>query len=211
MTTKAKNFFDRTAFLRPPKLGEPLHSDWSRMHPNQQAMLSTDGSMTLLLAGLHGEPIAVQLLDQAQQFAKMPDDSLQVTAGDSILQRNILLKTASTKKTAAYAESSIVMDRLPEALQRALHDGDKPIGLMLRDHGVPTVRHLEKWGRVPARHAANAHLQKSEDDGENHKSFFRSYIISANIPGHGLDATVPIMRVSEYFPFHLTPNKESAV
>ncbi len=212
MTTKAKKFFDRTAFLRPPAPGEPLHGDWTRMHPSQQAMLATDGSMTLLLAGLYGEAIAVKLLHQAQQSTKTPDATLQVAAGEDVLQRNILLKTADTGRTAAYAESSIVVDRLPNDLQRDLNDGDKPIGLVLRDHDIPTVRHLEQWGRVPAAHAANEHLQgMAETDKADRTNFYRSYIIAANIPGSGTDATVPIMRVAEYFPFHLTPAKELAI
>lgn len=208
MTTKAKKFFDRTAFLRPPTLGEPLYSDWERMHPNQQAMLATDGSMTLLLSGLYNEAIGVQLLHQAEFPTSANDNSLKIAAGDNVLQRTILLKTADTKQTAGYAESSIVTNRLPNVLRDDLHDGDKAIGLVLRDHDIPTVRYLERWGRVPAEHRANEYLRKGNGtNSKNHIPFYRSYIIAANIPGNGPDENVPIMRVAEYFLFKLLPAK----
>ena len=208
MTTKTKNFFDRTAFLKPPVIGDPTYEDWGRMLANQQAMLATDGSMTLLLSGLYGEAIGVQLLHQAEQRNKKPDPALQTNVGATTLERTILLKTVGTKQTVAYAESSIATDRLPATLRNDLHDGDKAIGLVLRDHAVPTFRYLERWGRVPEWHIANRHLPKKIGAaGVEWAPFFRSYIINANIPGSGTDETVPIMRVSEYFLFKLLDKK----
>ena len=161
--------------------------------------------MTLLLAGLYNEAIGVQLLQQAERPNVSADTSLEIAAGDTVLQRTILLRTAETKQTAGYAESSIVTDRLPDVLRDDLHDGDKAIGLVLRDHEIPTVRHLEKWGRVPAKHVANKYLNPGAS--KDHVPFYRSYIIAANIPGNGLDKNVPIMRVAEYFLFKLLPAK----
>lgn len=211
-TTEAKEFFNRTTFLRPPTAGEPLHDDWARMHSDQQALLATDGSMTLLLGGLYGEAITVQLLNQGLQHTTTADPELQLAASDPILRRTVLLKTTETGRVAAYAESSIVMNRLPDDLQRDLQDGDRAIGLVLRDHKIPTIRHLEAWGRAPDGHPANSYLHETDIAGDKKRvSFYRSYVIAANIPGGGKDENVPIMRIVEYFPFSLTPARELAV
>jgi chorismate-pyruvate lyase len=123
-----------------------------------------------------------------------------------------LLKTAETQRIVAYAESSIIMNRLPNSLQRDLEGGDRAIGLILRDYNIPTIRHLESWGRVPAGHPATSHFKEADgDSNKNRPLFYRSYSIAANIPGEGNDATVPIMRVAEYFQFSLTPSKELAI
>ncbi len=208
-TAEAKEFFDRTTFLRPPTAGEPLHDDWARMHSGQQALLATDGSMTLLLGGLYGEAITIQLLNQGMHSMATADPQLQLAASEPVLRRTVLLKTAETRRIAAYAESSVVMHRLPDSLQRDLRDGDRAIGLVLRDHKVPTIRYLEAWGRTPAGHAANSYLRETDvTDAGKRVSFYRSYVIAANIPGDGKDANVPIMRVTEYFPLSLTRTKE---
>lgn len=210
-TIEARDFFNRTTFLRPPMVGETLYDDWACMNADQQALLATDGSMTLLLGGLYGEAITVQLVNQEVQHAATADPELQLTASEAILQRTVLLRAAETQRIAAYAESSIVTNRLPNGLQRDLQDGDRAIGLVLRDHDVPTIRHLEAWGRTPTNHLANTYLEEADAVGDKSRvSFYRSYIIAANIPGDGKDENVPIMRVAEYFPFSLTSTKELA-
>lgn len=209
--TETKDFFNRTTFLRPPTIGEPLHDDWVRMSSNQRALLATDGSMTLLLGGLYGEAITVQLLDQEVQNTIEADLGLQLGSSEPLLQRTVLLKTAETQRIVAYAESSIVMNRLPNGLQRDLENGDRAIGLILRDYNIPTIRHLESWGRVPAGHPAIACFKETDGDDKDRVLFYRSYSIAANIPGEGNDATVPIMRVAEYFQLNLTPPKELVV
>lgn len=210
--TTAETFFDNTAFLRPPTADEPLHDDWARMSSEQRALLATDGSMTLLLGGLYGEAITVQTLDQEVQSIKEADPALDLHVNEALLMRTVLLRTAKTWRTAAYAESSIVMKRLPKNVQEDLENRGQAIGLILRARGIPTIRHLESWGRVPAGHRAISYLQETDgDDEENHLFFYRSYSIAANIPGVGEDATVPIMRVAEYLPFNLKPSKELIV
>lgn len=209
---ETKDFFNRTTFLRPPTAGEPLYEDWARMNSNQRALLATDGSMTLLLGGLYNEAITVQTLDQGTQHTVETDLELQLTVNEALLMRTVLLKTAETQRTVAYAESSIVMNRLPNGPRRDLEDGDRAIGLILRDYNIPTIRHLESWGRASAEHPALSYFEESEVDGDkNRPLFYRSYSIAANIPGVGDDATVPVMRVAEYFPLNLTSSKELIV
>lgn len=209
---ETKDFFNRTTFLRPPTADEPLHDDWARMNSNQRALLATDGSMTLLLCGLYSEAITVQMLDQGVQHIVKADLELELASNKPLLKRTVLLKAAGTQRTVAYAESSIVMDRLPNGPQRDLEAGDRAIGLILRDYNIPTIRHLESWGRVPAGHPAISYFEKADSNGDkNRPLFYRSYIIAANIPGEGNDATVPIMRVAEYFQFSLTPSEELIV
>lgn len=208
-TNTAETFFDRTAFLRPPTVSEPLYDDWARMSPVQRALLATDGSMTLLLGGLYDEGITVQTLDQGEQHIKEADLGLELFINEALLMRTVLLKTVETQRIAAYAESSIVMERLPEKIQENLKDGDRAIGLILREYEVPTIRHLESWGRASADHPAVSYFDEVDiDSHENRPLFYRSYTIAANILGMGDGATKPIMRVAEYFPFNLTPSEE---
>jgi chorismate-pyruvate lyase len=65
-----------------------------------------------------------------------------------VVRRNVILRTAMTRRPLIYAESTIVPGHLPHAVSRRLIDSDDPLGLVLRAQRLETFRELQDWAVV---------------------------------------------------------------
>lgn len=188
------------AFLTVPDDASPRSRHkreiWQSLHPLQRALMSTDGSFTLLLAAVHGETVKTEPLSQSHCATDQTDYQLQLEAGDHVLKRKALLKTVPSNRVVTYAESSIVLSRLSLSARQGLQNGSQPIGLVLRQGAIETHRVLQDWGSCPGDGVAPPAAIEYLGDI---KLLFRTYTIIA----HGL----PIMLITEYFPYEC-PEKE---
>ena len=75
---------------------------------------------------------------------------LQVSAGDLLLIRDVLLVGAGGRRVHGSAEVVALLDGLSERVAEALATTDQPIGRLLRDNGVQVTRELRRWGHLPA-------------------------------------------------------------
>lgn len=171
---------------------------WQSLHPLQRALMSTDGSFTLLLAAVHGEAVKTEPLSQSHYATEQTDYQLQLEAGDQLLKRKALLKTVPSNRVVTYAESSIVPSRLSLSARQGLRSGSQPIGLMLRKCAIETHRVLQDWGACPGDCVAPPAAIEYFGDI---KLLFRTYTIIA----HGL----PIMLITEYFPYECSDEREA--
>lgn len=172
---------------------------WQSLHPLQRALMSTDGSFTLLLAAVHGETVKTEPLSQSHCAIEQTDYQLQLEAGDQLLKRTALLKTVPSNRVVTYAESSIVLSRLSLSARQGLQSGSQPIGLVLRQGAIETHRVLHDWGACPGECVAPPAAIEYLGDI---MLLFRTYTIIA----HGL----PIMLITEYFPYECSANEKSA-
>lgn len=76
-------------------------------------------------------------------------NDLGASAGDAVLVREVLLVGVAGRVHGA-AEVVAIRRQLPDAVVAALAATSAPIGRLLRDHGVPVVRELSRWGFVRA-------------------------------------------------------------
>ncbi|PCK07134.1 MAG: hypothetical protein COA42_15845 [Alteromonadaceae bacterium] len=106
----------------------------------QKVLLSTDGTVTDLLALYTGEAINVQKLDQHMIAAKSAPIALECEPESDVLRRRVILR--GQQKSYLYAESYFVFKRLSQPTQEALMATDEPIGLMWRKERTEMYRQV---------------------------------------------------------------------
>jgi chorismate-pyruvate lyase len=159
-----------------------------------QAMLTTDGSFTLLLEALAGEPVNVEILRQTVQAPNaLQAVKLQTTVDMPVLDRTVLLK-ANSGRVLTYATSAIVLERLPQTMQAVLLEGVTPVGKLLRTARWPQFRELDGWQLHPVSGEAARHLAVD-------LAYVRAYTIFVHLAG--VDKPQPIMHITEYFAEYL--------
>ncbi len=163
----------------------------------QRLIFSTDATVVRILEACFDERICTAGLTQEITQAPAVDADLEHAEGESVLQRSTLLQGARTGRNYIYAESDIVLDRLPPALREGLLSTSEPIGRLLIRERVETFRELLRSGRAPAG-------PRGPSLGAHRRDIlpFRTYRVI--VGGH------PVMRITEHFaPVFLEPGPPS--
>lgn len=165
------------------------HAVWQSLGSRTKALLSTDGTLTLLLDAFSGERIETVLLAQHAESADAVGIRTTMSLGpnEATTRREVVLRTARSKRNLVYAESRIADARLPPKLRAPLMQGTLPIGLLMRSARIESFRELLDWGIHPLDEAPcpNACFDATE-------VVYRSY--------HIVVGGRPLMRITEYFP-----------
>lgn len=123
-------------------IGESLSQ--LRLNHIQKILLMTDGTVTELLEYLSREPIVIEKIYQEleKDLSGIPGDHIQSVDGAvaPVLIRKIILKGQYTKKNYIYAESTILVDRLPETFREELIHTKTPIGKLWSKHRLETYK-----------------------------------------------------------------------
>ena len=110
----------------------------------QKILLMTDGTVTELLEHLSREPIVIEKLYQAiiNNHDEVPASHAPgvYQSEGPVLIRKIILKGKHTDKNYIYAESTILIDRLPECFRNELIDSKIPIGKLWSKHKLETYK-----------------------------------------------------------------------
>lgn len=131
---------------------------WQRLTTRQRCLLSTDGSLSLILSAFTNQNVKPVTLSQEIIALDARHAVLDWDARKEFLRRKVVLRTAETNENLIYAESDICLDRLSEPICRQLLDGNDPIGLILRQHRIESFRELVEWGEAPATEAFSRHF-----------------------------------------------------
>ncbi len=166
---------------------ELLGDHWDGLSAFQRILLTTDGTLTVLVEVYANEAIKVVKLSQSSGPWQGGDPDLELQGGEEVLRRTILLRGASTGTNYLYADSVLVTDRLPAVVRAGLVETDKPIGRLLVEARTETFRDILRAGTEPAGDCAS-HFGIDEDD----LLIFRTYTVKAE--GR------PIMLITEKFP-----------
>jgi chorismate-pyruvate lyase len=175
---------------------DPADAFVEHLEPFQRLLLSTDGTVTTILAAYLGEPIGVELLGQAVIISDQPDARLEVGVGRRILCREVLLYGLSSGTLLVYARSRLVLDRLDAGVRADLLRGDIGIGMTLQKNRVETLRSKLECGMHPANSEVAKHFGPS-------MMCFRTYAIIAS--------TRPLMVVHEEFPYSSSADPQLAL
>lgn len=159
---------------------------WNDLSAVQRAVLSSDGSFTLLLTALLGEEVKVALIEQAVEYLSADDEAVQLDKGARVLNRNVRLYI-EPDHNVVFASSVIALDRIPTALASDLMAGKETIGRLLRKHRLETFRELVDWGTAPTPEDGRSYFPAEE-------MTYRSYRIITN--------DMPVMLVTEFFDRH---------
>jgi len=105
-------------------------------------LLTTDGTLTHILEAYAAEPVYLVKLSHAL----VTDPSVRAGAGldgdERALRRIILLKGSRTDNTFIYADSVVMLDRLPDEVACGLLETDTPIGKLLFSCRAETFREI---------------------------------------------------------------------
>ena len=155
--------------IRPEPFELEWRGSWSPRDPVQAArlarlpvlqrlLMTMDGTVTTALETLVGERICVRTLDQREAMLAFDDDELELRAGESVIERRVVLHGAQSGTALLYGASRIVARRLSHAAGAALTDGDVAIGIILQSNRLETLRTPLRIGLGPATDDAVPHL-----------------------------------------------------
>src|SRR5262245_13912028 len=150
-------------------------------------LLTTDGTVTEILEAFAGESIRVVKLFQEVSRLERAVTSLELSWGEEVLKRSILLQGRMSLVNFIYADSIIALNRLDDAVRDGLLLSKKPIGLLILERRIETFKEILDCGTEPAGPLAD-HFRIDE----NASVIFRTYRMFTN--GR------PIMVITEKFP-----------
>ncbi|HLY98535.1 MAG TPA: chorismate pyruvate-lyase family protein [Candidatus Angelobacter sp.] len=159
--------------------------DWGAIDLLQRILLVTDGTLTDILQVAFREPIGVRKLD--------PDitdsvDALELQPGETRMDRSVVLYGQKTGTNYVYADSTLVIDRLPKKLQDELLNSDKPIGRLWSQYKVEVRKEMLHVSKC----APGRLLPHFQYMTENEQLFRRSYRL--------ITSGRPVIIITEYFP-----------
>lgn len=158
-------------------------------------LLATDGTLTHILEAYAAEKVCVVKLSHAL----VTDRSVRARYGlddcERGLRRVILLRGTRTSTTFVYADSVVMLDRLPAMVVEGLLKTDRPIGKLLYSSGAETFREILAMGDERDATAA-AHFGIPEDEPLVSRTYQIVY------EGR------PIARITEKFPKDSFPDSD---
>jgi chorismate-pyruvate lyase len=161
--------------------------DGRRLNLLQRLLLVNDGTLTDAVEMAFLEPIALEKLSLEITTGSEAPEALDAPAAAQIMERRIFLKGEQTGRRFVYAESAIVLDRLPEGMRNQLIASTAPIVRLWTDYKLETRKEILRFWRQPAA-ALAAHFGIKPSD----ELLARSYRVFRHAE--------PIMLITEYFP-----------
>jgi chorismate-pyruvate lyase len=158
-------------------------------------LLATDGTLTHILEAYAAERVALVKLAHALVTEPVVRSGLGLEQGETALRRIILLRGSRSGTTFVFADSVVMLDRLPTSVAEGLLETDTPIGKLLYACRAETFREIITMGeeRDPAV-AAHFGVDGCEP------IVFRTYQI--------VHEDRPIVRITEKFPRTWFPDAE---
>lgn len=127
-----------------------LSDQFAGLPPFLRVLLVTDGTVTRSLEAYFLERIEVVVLAHAETPSDRGHPEIDAARGDSILDRQVVLRGQVSGCAYAFAESIFAIDRVPPAVRRQLIEERKGIGEVLRAGRLETYRELYAIRRAEA-------------------------------------------------------------
>ena len=173
---------------KPAKLKE---INFAGLTPFQRGLVVTDGTVTQFIEAYTLAPVEVVLLQQKKQILLTENKWLQLPAGEAVISRQVILQTHQEMESSpiihTYADSLIVLKRLPKSILEDLESSKQGLGRLLQHSGLETRRELLWCGLETLKDlpSAIAHLEG--------KTFItRAYLVLKNQEA--------LMLINEKFP-----------
>jgi chorismate-pyruvate lyase len=151
-TCKSKGYTPR------PDLQESLkksHIDPAKLSVFQRIILTTDGTVTEILEAYLSEKISLVKLSETIEPMTQDNLPLDITHGQEVIERKILLQGKISRNNWVYAESILVPDRLDEKLKNGLLVSQEPMGRLWIEHRLETFKEIVDSAREPAEDLAD--------------------------------------------------------
>lgn len=112
-----------------------------------RVLLTTDGTVTKSLESYFWEAVGVERCHQGLSKLESECEPLDIPSGAEVLNRHVRLQGKQSERIYAWAQSILVLARLPETLAKALLEERIGIGELVRESGLETYRELLEIGR----------------------------------------------------------------
>lgn len=150
-------------------------------------LLATDGTLTHILEAYATEPVYLVKLAHALVTEPSVRAGFGLDEHERALRRVILLRGTKSDATFIYADSVVMLDRLPPTVAQGLLETDVPIGKLLFSCRAETFREIVATGGERDAEVA-AHFGTNADE----PLVFRTYQI--------VSEGRPVARITEKFP-----------
>ncbi len=109
-------------------------------------LLTTDGTLTHILEAYAAEPVYLVKLDHS--FVTEPADraDYDLVGRERAVRRIILLRGSKSDTAYLFADSVVMLDRLPPPVAAGLLETDTPIGKLLFSSRAETFRRITEIG-----------------------------------------------------------------
>ena len=162
----------------------------------QRILVTTDGTLTDMLAAAFLEPIELVKLSVTIGRSPEPVPSLRVTTGATVMHRRIVLRGERSLVNYVYAETHIAADALAPAFRDELLAGNVPLGQLWLTHQLETWKERPRVRRRPA-----SDLARYLDINEDAELIERNY--------RTFSGGAPVFDITEFFPLEF-PNTVAA-
>lgn len=133
-------------------------------------LVATDGTLTHILEAYAAEKVYLVKLFHALVTDPSVRMGLDLATKERALRRVILLRGTRSHTTFVYADSVVMLDRLPATVAAGLLETDTPIGKLLFSSRVETYREIVDAGVECAGEVA-AHLGLGPDELLVHRTY----------------------------------------
>lgn len=156
----------------------------SDLPPFLRTLLVTDGTVTKSLEAFFWEDVNVALRDQKPLRLEQDLPHLNLSSGDTVIERNVYLQGIQSQDIYCYATSYIRLEGLRQDLRSSLAKGEMGIGELLREVGLESYRDI-----VQLEH----HFYNQPLTGDSAvETIARTYVINIDHQ--------PVMQITERFP-----------
>lgn len=155
--------------------------------PILNSLLSTNGSITLLLEAFFGERQQADKLSEEHIVFTEDHTDLKVSAGSSAIERVILLRGTQSQRAYLHATTLVALDKICPKFSESLLNTQTPIGRLWDDHKMELFKEMLRYERRPA-----GDLAESFQIAETDLLISRTYRVYSD--GHC------IMLITESFP-----------
>ena len=153
----------------------------------QRILVTTDGTVTEMLAAMFLEPIELVKIAVAIAPSAAAFPALELDAGSTLMRRQVILRGSRSGTPYVYAEVAIAADRLALRLRDDLLEGRVPLGQLWISHRLETFKE-----RPRVRQRLAGALAQHLDVGEEDTLIERAY--------RTFTGGQPVFLVTEYFP-----------
>ncbi len=139
-----KSYFRSSGFVKESEIYTELGTliDLKKVPPFLRTLLVTDGTVTKSLEAWFWERIKIHPISNSLEVMKDGLPGLEVSTGDKVLHREVILKGVESGTNYACARSNVSLKHLPKEIGDALEKGEIGIGELLREEGVETYRDI---------------------------------------------------------------------
>ena len=136
----------------------------------ERGLLVIVGLVTQFIEAYKMEPIQIHQLRQESRRLNQDEPWLEVSAGEEVIARHVILKGARSESLYLHGETIIVGERLPRAVRRDLYESSMGLGQILRH------RRVEMHGELLWCGTENVtRVQDLSDSRANHPTINKTY------------------------------------